>query len=222
LSGALKWLFGLIFENFWWKLAALVIAVTIWALVSSEPELATFATVRLEYRNLPEDLDISSEPVTSVILELQGPTGELRGIGENTRLAVVLEMSDVRPGERTFMIGNGNVRLPRGVRLVRAIPSEVRLRFDPRAEGEIKVIPRFIGAGQSGYVVARYNVNPERLRIAGPSSHVARVSTAVTDPVDVSSAVGSAEYRVNAFVEDPFVHFLSSPRVVITVTMRKR
>ena len=60
MKGKLSWVLGLVFENFWWKAASLAIAVTIWASVASEPELATFATVRLEYRNLPEDLEIAS------------------------------------------------------------------------------------------------------------------------------------------------------------------
>ena len=59
-----------------------MVAVVIWALVASEPELSTFATVRLEYKNLPDDLEISSDPVSSVVLELRGPSGELRGVGE--------------------------------------------------------------------------------------------------------------------------------------------
>lgn len=222
MKGKLKWVLGLLIENFWWKLASLLIAVTIWALVASEPELATFATVRLEYRNLPEDLEIGSEPVTSITLELRGPSGELRGLGESARPAVVLDMSGVQPGERTFTIGNGNVRLARGVRLVRAVPSEVRLNFERRAEREVKVVPRFTEGGQNDYAIARYRVEPRTLRIAGPASHVARVSAAVTDPVNVGSAVGAAEFRVNAFVEDPYVRFLDSPQVAVTITMRKK
>jgi YbbR domain-containing protein len=222
MKGKLKWVLGLLFENFWWKLASLVIAVAIWAMVASEPELATFATVRLEYRNLPEDLEISSEPVTSITLELRGPAGELRGLGESARPAVVLDMSGVQPGERTFTIGNGNVRLARGVRLVRAVPSEARLDFERRAERDVKVVPRFTEGGQSGYAIARYSVEPKELRIAGPASHVARVTAAVTDPVNVGSAVGVAEFRVNAFVEDPYVRFLDSAQVAVTITMRKK
>jgi len=34
--------------------------------------------------------------------------------------------------------------------------------------------------------------------------------------------VGTAEFRVNAFVEDPYVRFLGSPQVVVTVSMKKR
>jgi hypothetical protein len=225
MKGKLSWVLGLVFENFWWKAASLAIAVTIWASVASEPELATFATVRLEYRNLPEDLEIASPPVTSITLELRGPSGELRGLGENAgespRPSVILDMSSVQPGERTFTIGDGNVRLARGVHLVRAIPSEVRLDFERHAEREVKVVPRFTGE-QSGYAIARYDVEPNVLRIAGPASHVARIGAAVTDPVNLASAVGVAEFRVNAFVEDPYVRFLASPQVSVSVTMRKK
>ena len=66
---ALRW----VTDNFLWKVLALAAAVAIWMLVASEPELSTFATVRLEFKNLPEDLEISSEPVSTVSLELRGP-----------------------------------------------------------------------------------------------------------------------------------------------------
>jgi YbbR domain-containing protein len=222
LQRASKWTLRLVFHNFWWKLLSLAIAVVLWALVASEPELSEFASVRLEYRNLPDDLEISSNPVSSVSLELRGPSGELRGAGDGIRPAVVLDMSDVQPGERTFTIGAGNVQLARGVRLVRSIPSEARFVFERRMVRPVPVVVRFTGQGQNGYSVAHQSVVPDRLEIAGPSSRVARVAAAVTDPVDLSSVVGTSEFRVNAFVEDSFVRFLSSPQVVVTVTMKKK
>jgi YbbR domain-containing protein len=217
-----KWVRALLFENLAWKLLALAAAVVIWALVASEPELATFATVRLEYKNLPDDLEISSEPVTSVVLELRGPSGELRGIGESLRPAVVLDMATVQPGERTFMVGGGNVKLARGVSLVRAIPSEVRFAFEERGFRYVPVQARFSGEGSNGYAVARCQVTPEQLQVVGPKSRVARIAGAYTDPVDVSSVVGSSEFRVNAFLDDPFVRFAASPSVAVVVTMRKK
>jgi hypothetical protein len=51
---------------------------------------------------------------------------------------------------------------------------------------------------------------------------VSRIAEVVTDPVDVSSVVGSSEFRVNAFVDDAYVRFRSTPQVVVTVTMKKR
>jgi YbbR domain-containing protein len=218
---ALKWVLALLFENLAWKLLALAAAVAIWALVASEPELATFATVKLEFKNLPDDLEISSEPVTSVVLELRGPSGELRGYGESVRPAVVLDMSTVQPGQRTFMVGDGNVKLARTVRLVRSIPSEVRFTFEERGFRSVPVQVPFTGEGQNGYTVEHYEVAPSQLPIAGPKSRVSRIAAATTDLVDVGSVVGSSEFRVNAFVEDPYVRFAASPQVTVVVTMKK-
>ncbi len=220
----LRW----ITDHFGWKVLALAIAVVIWVLVASEPELSTFVNIRLEYKNLPEDLVISSEPVTAISLELRGPSGELRGVSfgpaieGGVRPAVILDMSGVQPGERTFAIGDGNVRLPRGVHLVRAVPSEVRLDFERRAVREVRVSPRFTGEGLNGYVVADYSVEPPQLEIGGPASRVDRISTVVTDPVDVSGVVGTSQFRVNAYVGDPFVRFRDSTAVTVSVVMKKK
>ena len=219
---ALRWLLRLVFENFAWKALSIIIAVAIWALVASEPELSTFATARLEYKNLPDDLEIASEPVAEISLELRGPSGELRGIGDGVKPVVILDMSGITAGERTFAVDEGNLRLNRHVRLVRAIPSEVRFDFERRMVRLIPVQVRITGEGRNGYEVAVRQSNPGDLTVVGPASHVARLVAAVTDPVDVSTVVGTKEFRVNAFIEDPYVRFRTPPQVAVTVTMKKR
>jgi hypothetical protein len=204
-----------------WKLLSLVIAVAIWGVVASEPELSTFTTVRLEYKNLPGDLEISSEPLNSVALELRGPSGELRGVGEVVRPSVVLDMSSVRPGITTFTIGDSNVKLARSVHLVRAIPSEVRFEFERRMVRTVPVRVRLAGGPPAGYSVTSQKAEPKDVTIVGPASHVARIGAVVTDPVDDSAVVGSSQFHVNVFVDDPYVRFTSTPQVTVTVTMKK-
>jgi len=215
-----KW----ITENFWWKVLALGIAFVLWWIVASEPELSVFVTVPLTYRNLPENLEISAEPINSISLELRGPSGELRTIGDAGGLhpAVILDMAAVRAGTRTFPIGNGNVRLARGVRMVRAIPSEARFEFEPRATATVKVLPRFSGDGTNGYTVEAFTVQPPELHVVGPASRVEHIRTVITDPVNVSTVFGSAQFHVNAFVEDPYVRFADPPQVSVAVTMKKK
>ena len=65
-------------------------------------------------------------------------------------------------------------------------------------------------------------MQPKELQVEGPAARVSRIAEVVTDPVDVSSVVGSSEFRVNAFVDDPYVRFRSAPQVVVSVTMKKR
>jgi hypothetical protein len=218
-----KGLWRLVAKNFGWKLLSLAMAVVLWALVASEPELSTMVTVQLEYKNLPDDLEIASDPVPSIALELHGSSGVLRGLGDGgVHPAVILDMSNVLPGERTFTIGDGNVKLARGLRLMWARPSQVLFKFERRLTRRIPVVVRFTGEGSHGYVIASQRVDPRELTVAGPASHVARIASVSTDPVDVSNVVGSSEFRPSASVNDPFVRFQSSPQVTVTVTMRKR
>jgi hypothetical protein len=200
-----------IVQNLGWKLLSLACAVVIWALVASEPEMATFTTVRLEYRNMPEDLEISAEPSQSVVLELKGPSGELRGDG--LRPAVVIDVGGIGAGQHTFTIGDRNVRLARGVRLVRATPPEVTLGFEAHAERTVPVQVRWAGAEPN-----QFRVLPQSVGIQGPASHVARIAAAVTDPIDVSRLPGSA-VKVNLIPapEDSYVRFRSAAQAVVEI-----
>jgi len=218
-SGTL--LVDLVTKNLAWKLLSLAIAVVVWVVVANEPELSTFATVGVKYRNLPDDLEISSDPVSTVKLELSGPSGQLRGVGEGSASPeVILDMAKVQTGERTFPIGDGNVKLVRGVHLVRAIPSEVRLRFERHAERTVKITPRF--RERDGYEVTSFTVKPDSITVAGPASHVTTVDTVLTDQVNFPARAGSFEYPVNTFIEDPYVRFLGISRVTVTLTVRKK
>jgi YbbR domain-containing protein len=201
----------LITRNLWWKLFALLIAVLLWIAVANEPELSAFVSVPVEFRHLPPGIEISSNLVESVNLELQGPSGELHNFG-STRTAVVIDMSDAQPGERTYTISADDVRLPRGLTLVRSIPSQVHFVFELRKERTIPVDVRFTQPP------THYEVTPPTLVIEGPASHVNRIKAAVTDIIDTSSLIGSATYHVSAFVDDPYVRIESEPEVTVQVS----
>jgi hypothetical protein len=208
-----------IFDDFWWKLGSLAVAVVMWLVVSSEPELSTFVSVPVQYKDLPSGLEINSDLIESVYLELRGPSGELRGGPDSRRYAVVLDMSAVRPGEQTFTIGDHQVRLPRGIRMMRAVPSQIRFEFERQALREIPVHVRFEGPAES---VARYRVEPSALRIEGPASRVQRVKALVTDPVPLSGVTGNRQYSVNTFVDDPHVRIAAPSQVQVTVEMKRK
>jgi YbbR-like protein len=200
----------LITGNIWWKLFALGIAVLLWIAVANEPELSTFISVPIEFRDLPPSLEISSDIVDKVELEMRGPAGELRNFSLN-RTAVVLDMADAVPGERTYLIEAAEIHLPRSLRLIRAIPSGVRFVFERRKSRTVPVEVRFNQAP------AKFKVSPASLTIEGPESHVNRVQTLVTDKIDLSTLNGTGTYHATALSEDPFVRIDSDPEVTVEV-----
>nr|MDP9054112.1 hypothetical protein [Acidobacteriota bacterium] len=106
-------------QNLIWKLLALVAAFGIWWTVSSEPDLATIVSVPVEYRNFPKELEISSTIVEAIDLEARGPSGQIHSL-HDAPIATIVDFATVHsPGERTFTITAEELKLPRGIQMVR-------------------------------------------------------------------------------------------------------
>jgi YbbR domain-containing protein len=204
------------------KLFSLLISVLLWFSFARDPEVGTFVSVPVEYRGMPDELEISSDLVGSVSIDLRGPSGEIENFNA-AKSAVVLDFSDIhKPGERTFQIDERNISLPTGMRLVRAIPAQIRLQFEQRTRHDVPVQVRFAGAPPKGYQIDRYEVYPKELTLVGPASHVKKIEYAVTDPIDLAAVVGESEFRVNAFVGDPHVRFEKPVKISVRVWMEKK
>ncbi|HKW96521.1 MAG TPA: CdaR family protein [Bryobacteraceae bacterium] len=211
---------GLFTHNIGWKLLSLAAAVLLWISVASEPELSTLHSVPVEYKGMPDGLEISSNFVENVFLELRGPAGRLRDL-RDTRPAVVLDFSRVQgPGERTVTIDQTNVSLPRGIQMVRAIPAQLRFRFERRIARQVPVVVRF-SPPHEGYSIAQYTVDPPKLTITGPESAVSGVKTLATDPIDIGGVVSSHEFRANTYLAEPEVRFQSDSHVRVSVIVKK-
>ncbi len=213
---------GYVFHNFGLKLLSLVAAVALWGLLATEPEMETTISVPVEFHNAPKDLELMTDQDSTVHLQVKGPSGKLRSI-TRADVAVVLDLLAVQhPGAHTFPLDSSQVILPRGVTLVKSIPSQLRLVFEKRATRAVPVLPRFRGEIQPGYHIASYTVDPPTLRVVGPESRVAQLDHAVTDSIQVEGLTGHATFTTNAYLPDPYLRFEETQPVRVTVEMTKK
>jgi YbbR domain-containing protein len=205
-----------------WKLLSLAAAVLIWISVATEPELATFVAAHVEYKNLSPGVEIDSDVPETVNLAVRGPTEALRLPELPRRAAVILDMADVEAGQHTFNVDSGDVRLPRGVELVRAIPGQIRIVFEPGATRSVPVEVRFADGLPEDLQVIETTAEPSALAITGPASRVTRVASVQTDPLRLKPEAGTNTYRLEAYVNDARVRFQDAPQVTVKVTVGKK
>jgi YbbR domain-containing protein len=206
-------------RHFWWKLASLALAVLLWVALLGEPELVAIQTVPVLYRNLSSSLLLLSDTPANVQVELRGPSRKLTH-DALAEVAVTLDLSGVKtPGERTFTLSRTELPVPEGVAFLRAVPSQLRLRFDRGMTKDVPVEVRLTGTPAAGFRIAGHSASPDRLRVSGPESRVQPIQRAETDPVDISGLTGSSVTQVNTFVADPRVQFESPSVVTVNVVV---
>jgi YbbR domain-containing protein len=208
-------------RNLGWRLFSLGAAFLLWLTFATNPDLGAFVQAPLEYKGMPEHLEISSDAPASVTLDVRGTAEQLRAYSESPS-AVVLDFSRIaRPGEHTFQIDERNANLPQGLRLARAIPAQIRFHFEERIQREVPVEVRFGSSLPFGYTLKRYTVEPDKVMIVGPASRVQQVESAVTDSIDLSAVVGETLFRVDAYVDNTQVRLARPGRVSVRVFVER-
>ena len=218
----------LLFDHFWWKLFSLVLAILLWLAVAEQPELTTTLGVPVEYKNVPKDLDISTDVPEKVMLQLRGPRDKITAAATNLRLAIVLDVGEgrnVHPGDRTFTIGGANVQIPAGIELVRAVPGQIRLTMEHRLQKDVIVRLRFATPPPPGFRVKMEQVIPERIQIVGPESRVRAIDWVDTDPFDLRTldprADRPAEVMLNTYIADDHVSPVGTSTVRARILLEK-
>ena len=210
----------LLTRNLHWKLLSLLIAVALWIAVAREPELATSLSVPVEFKNMPDDLDFSTSVPDRVRLEVRGQSGRLSR-DNLADVAVVLDLSDARVGDRTYTIRDTNINLPSGVSFARATPSQLTLRFEHVISRDIPVKPLYQHIPQ-GYRVLDTQVDPAQVRVRGPEQRVRTLESVSTDPIDLSGVVGEKEVRTHVNVGDPQMRTEFQVIVIVKVKVARQ
>lgn len=206
--------------NFGYKVISLALAIGLWWALSHDPVAEVSVTVPVEFHNIPANVDISSVDISEVQVRIRGPERIIHELRPQDVHAEV-DLSGVRPGERTFDMTARQVRHPRDLEVQQIVPSQVRLNFDTILTREVEVRPRVLGTFAPGFHLEKVLTDPARISISGPKQRVEAVEAATTDPVDASGSITPSTFVTNAFVSDPLVQIVHPTPVRVTVIMQK-
>jgi YbbR domain-containing protein len=212
-----------IFANFGLKVTSLVVAILLWLAVSNAPQTEMTFTVPIEFRNVAEGVEVTSEDISQAQVRLRGPGRVVREL-RATDLRLTLDLRGFSPTtavDRTFALRAQQVSVPSGVEVLQIVPSYLQLGFDRRATRTVEVKARVIGSLAPGYKIVSVAVDPRVLSVVGPEARLTSMETALTDPIDASGLIGPHTFVAAAHVRDPLIRFTQPTSVRVTVTTEK-
>ncbi len=213
-----SWWRRIFLHNFGVKLVSLLLAIALWFAVARDPIAEVEMHVPIEFRNLPDQLEIDSASFTEAQVRLRGPERVIHRL-ESADVRAEVDLSNVHPGERTFDLTARHVHVPQDLEVVQIIPGQFHLSFDSRATRSVDVRPRVTGNFASGMHVAQVTADPSSITITGPRRRVEALEAASTDPVDASGTMTRASFLTQAFVADPLIQVVHPTSIRVTVIM---
>jgi YbbR domain-containing protein len=211
---------GHIFEHLPLKLLSLLIAIAMWWGVAHDPVIEVGVNAPIEFHNVPDNLEISSETIPQAQIRVRGPARVLRDLVQS-EIHPSIDLQNAMAGERTYELSARQIQLPHEAEVVQIVPATFRVQFDARATKQVEVRPRVIGTFASGYRILQATAIPEQVTIVGPAKRVASIENAITDPVDASGVIGRATFTTHAYVSDPLVRFVNPGAIRIVVITEK-
>src|SRR5512144_2186532 len=108
-------------HNLGLKLLSLAAAVLLWAAVAREPIAEVAVNVPIEFQNIPDPLEISSETLPEAQVRVRGPARVVRDMGR-AGVHCVVDLTGFAPGERTIELGPARVQTPANLHVTQVIP----------------------------------------------------------------------------------------------------
>lgn len=213
----------IIFRNWQLKVLALFLALVLWIILI--PEEKTFAeknlTVSLELVNIPPEVEVLEPPDTSLNLKIRARKRLINDLRPES-FSAQLDMSRASIYQQEYLIEAGMIKAPAGVEIVSFSPAYVHIKLERTKKLEMEVVPTIIGRPPDGYRLARVEVNPTKVMVAGPESKVRARDKVITSPIDASNLTAGTVLEVDLILPRPELRLLTPyPRARVTLTIEK-
>lgn len=178
-----RWVHAALFDNVALKLLSMVLAITVFLLVSTDKDREIVARIGVSY-TLPDDKVLVSDQIEDVRVTVKGPWQRLRRFDQREVDRINLDLRHVASGE--IALTPDMIPLPSGLTISQIEPRTIPVVFDRRIEKVLEVRGQVSGRPQHGYVVAEVKATPATIRVRGPETALAALSAISTRDVIVT------------------------------------
>jgi YbbR domain-containing protein len=191
---------GILTRNWQLKLSALAMAVILWTLPKFEAQTSQVlenVPVRVQL-NDPQWALLREPLPSSVQVTLSGPTRALLTARAN-RSSILVPVDQVSSADTAILLLQAWLRTSLGpeVTVEDIVPSSVRLTFEPMEVAVATLRTRLEGSLPNGLSLSREPVvTPGFVRVSGPASRVAPLSSLPLLPLDLSQIRSSGSFAV--------------------------
>jgi YbbR domain-containing protein len=203
------------------KVVSLLLATLLWAAVSNQESSEIGLEVPLEYRNIPERLEITGDTTTTVQVRLRGPANVIKGITAKD-VATTLDVGKMGTGEKIVALSPQNVQVPFGAEVIRVNPSNVRFTLERTVAKTVEVIPAVTGQPAEGFEIGQVLVRPNTIEVEGPESRVNTLSSIATIPIRVDRRQLPIEQAADLDVPDPQIRLQHPSPVNVRVEIHRK
>lgn len=205
-------------KNFAAKLLAIGLSCLLWYTLVGQQWSETFMTGTLEYVNIPEGLDIVSNPPSGVEVRVRGPRGSISTLRAG-QIRVVVNLKNAKVGKNTFLVTEKDVALPFGLEATSIEPQTLSISFDRIITRRFAVFPARTGTLPKGLRLDYMGIEPNTIELRGPLSEIERIQRVTIPPIDLSSISQSQTITSKVQIEPPLSSALRTPIPEVKVTL---
>lgn len=192
----------------------------LWIAIASDTSSEVEMTVKLQYQNIPEQLEVTGTTANAVEVRLRGSANLIKELIPQ-EIAVSLNLAGMRVGESVVQLTAENIQAPFGVEVVRVNPSRVQLNLERSISKMVPVTARLAGQPAKGSEVKEVSILPNVVEVRGPESRLQLLEGVSTEPVDIEGADADVQRLIGLDVPDSFLRVQHSSAVDVRVRIGK-
>jgi YbbR domain-containing protein len=207
----------ILFQNVWFKLVAIVMALFLWFHVATDQVYDHTDSFPLEILNIPQPLLLAEELPSQVSVTIRGKGKELLKMLVAEKKSIRIDVQEFKRGETEYELTTEQIPIPEGLELrVTNIlsPKSLKIKLDYPMEKTVQVQPNINILPVEGHVkVGETHYNPKEIDVSGPRMWVRGIKAIQTQEVVIENAGQPISDQVDLVMPEGYNLTLSTTKV---------